>query len=126
MYETKTYEFMPVKRFSFYTAYVYLTWLCIAMDCIFISLYLRNIRCTMLAKTSVVINVNYLVSYSINFGSSPKRCDALTQKLLLTYFADICSLPLLLLVQSNGRIPGNLKDKIHRTSFSRKAASKFH
>lgn len=65
------------------------------------------------------INVNYLVSDSINSGvfqSSPRR-DALTRKLLLTYFADIRSSPLLLLAQSNCRIPGNLKGKIHRTSF---------
>lgn len=93
------------------------------------ALQLRQIvsRCIHVASISVAqcceslraINVNYLVSDSINSGvfqSSPRH-DALTRKLLLTYFAGIRSLPLLLLAQSNCRIPGNLKGKIHRTSF---------
>lgn len=59
---------MSLKSFSFYMTYDYFTWFYIVMNCIFISLYLRNISCTMLVKASVVINVNYLVSYSINSG----------------------------------------------------------
>lgn len=82
------------------------------------------------------INVNYprfsLYKLRTSRVQPRRRGDALTRKLLLTYFAGIrilasrtsyllvapsLSSPLLLLVQSNCRIPGNLKGKIHRTSF---------